>query len=226
MIRGARSASASKTTSPARCAARRAATPTARPEPARPAYRRRRWRSRTRRLMPIHAGMSVSTSPPGEGSLGYPRGLIAPSRRGRSKNMIGDIIVELGFASREAVDEAVALSRLARPHHRADAHRVRSRAPASARPGARRAFRRRLHRPVQLRCRHGRGLAHRQRGVPALPGRPRRLPLQRRTRRRDRRPDQRADHRRGHDDHRAADPPRGGRRRGHPRPDRPSEPAR
>jgi type IV pilus assembly protein PilB len=41
----------------------------------------------------------------------YPRGLIPPTRRGRSKNMIGDIIVELGFARRETVDEAVKLSR-------------------------------------------------------------------------------------------------------------------
>src|SRR5947209_1591736 len=55
--------------------------------------------------------MSVSTTPPEAGAVDYPRGLIAPARRGRSKNMIGDIIVELGFASRQVVDEAVALSR-------------------------------------------------------------------------------------------------------------------
>jgi type IV pilus assembly protein PilB len=54
--------------------------------------------------------MSVSTAP-SEGAIDYPRGLIAPSRRGRSKNMIGDIIVELGFAPREVVEEAVLLSR-------------------------------------------------------------------------------------------------------------------
>src|SRR5690348_5304031 len=40
-----------------------------------------------------------------------PRGLIPPTRRGRSQRMIGDVIVDLGFARREAVDEAVANSR-------------------------------------------------------------------------------------------------------------------
>src|SRR5581483_3447971 len=55
--------------------------------------------------------MSVSTAPPEAEGVEYPRGLIPPARRGRSKNMIGDIIVELGFARRETVDEAVKLSR-------------------------------------------------------------------------------------------------------------------
>jgi type IV pilus assembly protein PilB len=55
--------------------------------------------------------MSVSTAPAGAEGVEYPRGLIPPTRRGRSKNMIGDIIVELGFARRETVDEAVRLSR-------------------------------------------------------------------------------------------------------------------
>jgi type IV pilus assembly protein PilB len=55
--------------------------------------------------------MSVSTAPAGAEGVEYPRGLIPPARRGRSKNMIGDIIVELGFALRETVDEAVRLSR-------------------------------------------------------------------------------------------------------------------
>src|SRR5579859_1871793 len=55
--------------------------------------------------------MSVSTAPAGVEGVDYPRGLIPPARRGRSKNMIGDIIVELGFARRETVDEAVRLSR-------------------------------------------------------------------------------------------------------------------
>src|SRR5579859_7165697 len=55
--------------------------------------------------------MSVSTAPAGAEGVEYPRGLIPPARRGRSKNMIGDIIVELGFARRETVDEAVRLSR-------------------------------------------------------------------------------------------------------------------
>ena len=55
--------------------------------------------------------MSVSPAPVEGAAIDYPRGLIAPSRRGRSKNMIGDIIVELGFAPRDVVDEAVRLSR-------------------------------------------------------------------------------------------------------------------
>jgi type IV pilus assembly protein PilB len=41
----------------------------------------------------------------------YPRGLIPPTRRGRSQRLIGDIVVDLGFARRENVDEAVAASR-------------------------------------------------------------------------------------------------------------------
>jgi type IV pilus assembly protein PilB len=55
--------------------------------------------------------MSVSTAATPAGAPEYPRGLIAPTHRGRSKNMIGDIIVELGFATREAVDDAVKRSR-------------------------------------------------------------------------------------------------------------------
>jgi type IV pilus assembly protein PilB len=41
----------------------------------------------------------------------YPRGLIPPTRRGRSRRMIGDVIVELGYVSRDAVNEAVATAR-------------------------------------------------------------------------------------------------------------------
>jgi type IV pilus assembly protein PilB len=41
----------------------------------------------------------------------YPRGLIPPSRRGRSSRLIGDVIVDLGFARREAVETAVASGR-------------------------------------------------------------------------------------------------------------------
>jgi type IV pilus assembly protein PilB len=41
----------------------------------------------------------------------YPLGLIPPRRRSRSALLIGDLIVELGFARRDAVDAAVALSR-------------------------------------------------------------------------------------------------------------------
>jgi type IV pilus assembly protein PilB len=45
------------------------------------------------------------------GPSDQPRGLIPPTRRGRSQRLIGDIIVELGFARRETVDAAVAVSR-------------------------------------------------------------------------------------------------------------------
>jgi type IV pilus assembly protein PilB len=38
-------------------------------------------------------------------------GLIAPTRRGRSEKLIGQVIVELGFATREAVDAAIAMSK-------------------------------------------------------------------------------------------------------------------
>jgi type IV pilus assembly protein PilB len=41
----------------------------------------------------------------------YPRGLIPPIQRGRSHQMIGDVIVELGYVSREAVNQAVATAR-------------------------------------------------------------------------------------------------------------------
>ena len=40
-----------------------------------------------------------------------PRGLVPPRQRGRSRRLIGDVIVELGFASREVVDRAVDRSR-------------------------------------------------------------------------------------------------------------------
>jgi len=40
-----------------------------------------------------------------------PRGLTAPSQRGFSSRLIGDVIVDLGFASRAAVDSAVAAAR-------------------------------------------------------------------------------------------------------------------
>ncbi len=41
----------------------------------------------------------------------YPRGLTPPTRRGRSRRMIGDVIVDLGYTSREAITEAVATAR-------------------------------------------------------------------------------------------------------------------
>jgi type IV pilus assembly protein PilB len=41
----------------------------------------------------------------------YPRGLVPPSNRGRSRRLIGDVLVDLGFVTREVVDAAVAMSR-------------------------------------------------------------------------------------------------------------------
>jgi type IV pilus assembly protein PilB len=58
--------------------------------------------------------MSVSTAAAVEltaGELAYPRGLTAPSQRGRSERLIGDVIVDLGFARRETVERAVKLAR-------------------------------------------------------------------------------------------------------------------
>jgi type IV pilus assembly protein PilB len=43
--------------------------------------------------------------------LAYPRGLTPPSQRGRSERLIGDVIVDLGFARREVVERAVKLAR-------------------------------------------------------------------------------------------------------------------
>ncbi len=58
--------------------------------------------------------MSVRTAAAAEPSaeeLAYPRGLIPPSQRGRSEQLIGDVMVELGFARRETVERAVKLAR-------------------------------------------------------------------------------------------------------------------
>jgi type IV pilus assembly protein PilB len=49
--------------------------------------------------------------PPASEELDYPRGLIPPSKRGRSQSLIGDIVVDLGFARRDDVDTAVNTSR-------------------------------------------------------------------------------------------------------------------
>jgi type IV pilus assembly protein PilB len=58
--------------------------------------------------------MSLRTAAALEASaeeVAYPRGLVAPSQRGRSERLIGDVIVDLGFAKRETVEEAVKLAR-------------------------------------------------------------------------------------------------------------------
>jgi type IV pilus assembly protein PilB len=63
----------------------------------------------------MSANDAVADARPGADGAGsssdQPRGLIPPTRRGRSQRLIGDIIVELGFARRETVDAAVAVSR-------------------------------------------------------------------------------------------------------------------
>ena len=48
-----------------------------------------------------------STAPTAEPVDGYPRGLTAPTSLGRSRRLIGDVIVDLGFASRDSVEAAV-----------------------------------------------------------------------------------------------------------------------
>jgi hypothetical protein len=50
-------------------------------------------------------------SPPAQDGPEYPRGLIPPTRRGRSQRLLGDVIVDMGFARREAVEKAVAEAR-------------------------------------------------------------------------------------------------------------------
>jgi type IV pilus assembly protein PilB len=58
--------------------------------------------------------MSVRTAAavePTAEDLDYPRGLIPPAQRGRSEQLIGDVIVELGFARRDTVERAVKLAR-------------------------------------------------------------------------------------------------------------------
>jgi type IV pilus assembly protein PilB len=59
--------------------------------------------------------MSVRTAAAAEEvpaeDLAYPRGLTPPSQQGRSERLIGDVIVDLGFARREVVERAVKLAR-------------------------------------------------------------------------------------------------------------------
>jgi type IV pilus assembly protein PilB len=68
----------------------------------------------------LPASADDSTAPPAPApvedpaaseELDYPRGLIPPSKRGRSQSLIGDIVVDLGFARRDDVDTAVNTSR-------------------------------------------------------------------------------------------------------------------
>jgi type IV pilus assembly protein PilB len=55
-------------------------------------------------------GMSLVESPSPTPDQGTP-GLTAPSRRGRSNRFIGDIVVDLGYSTRDSVEAAIAESR-------------------------------------------------------------------------------------------------------------------
>jgi type IV pilus assembly protein PilB len=89
------------------------ATPSAdiRADNPRACHRPSSWRT----VVPIHRSMSINPAPPTAPLITdqrvAPRGLVPPSRRGRSRRLLGDVIVDLGFASREAVDQAVARAR-------------------------------------------------------------------------------------------------------------------
>jgi type IV pilus assembly protein PilB len=54
---------------------------------------------------------AISPAPNPDPAEEYPRGLVPPTQRGRSQRQIGDIIVDLGFARREAVENAVIAAR-------------------------------------------------------------------------------------------------------------------
>ena len=56
-------------------------------------------------------GTATAPAASSEGNFEYPRGLIAPTRRGRSHRLIGEVIVDLGLAEPETVQEAVSLAR-------------------------------------------------------------------------------------------------------------------
>ena len=60
-------------------------------------------------------GMESHVATPAAGPAGQdqgrPRGLVAPTQRGRSRRMLGEVIVELGFAPRTDVEEAVRSAR-------------------------------------------------------------------------------------------------------------------
>jgi type IV pilus assembly protein PilB len=53
----------------------------------------------------------AAPAPPAEDVVEHPRGLIPPTRRGRSQRLIGEVIGEMGLARRETFAEAVAISR-------------------------------------------------------------------------------------------------------------------
>jgi type IV pilus assembly protein PilB len=59
--------------------------------------------------MSFSGGAAFAT--PAQGTGNHLRGLTAPTRRGRSHGLIGDVIVDLGLVRRETVEEAVRLAR-------------------------------------------------------------------------------------------------------------------
>ncbi len=85
-------------------------------------------------------------------------GVYPPRHTGRSARMIGEVVVDLGFADRESGrgGRRRRARRRAGPTGRG-AGRARDPAPRPARPGRRRALRPGLRRPVRLRTRHGSG---------------------------------------------------------------------
>jgi type IV pilus assembly protein PilB len=62
------------------------------------------------RCSPMSARSAAAVAATAE-DLGYPRGLTPPSQRGRSERLIGDVIVDMGFARRDVVERAVKLAR-------------------------------------------------------------------------------------------------------------------
>ena len=54
---------------------------------------------------------NAETAAPAPEEHEYPLGLVPPTRRGRSERLIGDVIVDLGFARRETVEEVVIRAR-------------------------------------------------------------------------------------------------------------------
>ena len=137
-----------------------------------------------------------------------------------------DVIVELGYATRERVDAVIQEARIA--GRSADELLVEQQAdrrrPALARD--RRALRARPRRPQRLPRRHGRGQPALGRGRAPLPGGPGRLRRLQDPARGDRRPRERARDRRHPHDHRPQLPGRGRRRRRHRGADPPAQLAR
>ena len=106
---------------------------------------------------PVHAaeirGVSVpppsssTTAPavpplPEHAAIADVPGLIPPRSRGRSTRLIGQVVVELGFAKEEAVERAVMHAREIGPADRPRPDRGRRPDAAAARPRPRRALRR------------------------------------------------------------------------------------